>query len=79
MGEFPDDIMGAARDAYADALKDSFRAGSVKIIARAIMAERQRCADIARKRRDKWALFNANARENEADEILAAIERGDHV
>jgi len=51
----------------------------LKTIARAIMAERQRAANIARKRRDKWAVFSANARKNEADEILTAIERGDHV
>ena len=78
MGEFPDDIMGAARDAYADALKDSFRAGSVKIIARAIMAERQRCADIARASRNHW-VDDSFARFDEAVTILEAIERGDHV
>ncbi|MNW04618.1 hypothetical protein D3C71_2007270 [compost metagenome] len=43
----PEDIMRAARTVYDDALADGFRAGSVATIARAILAERQRCADVA--------------------------------
>lgn len=76
MGEFPDDIMGAARDAYADALKDSFRAGSVKIIARAIMAERQRCARISKHFTGSLWPRQVN---DAARAITADIERGDHV
>lgn len=45
----PEDVMASAKYAYDAAIADGFRSGSVAIIARAILAERQRCADIAKK------------------------------
>jgi len=44
MTEIPDDVMDAARDVYSKASDDGFRVFSIKIIARAILAERERCA-----------------------------------
>lgn len=47
MSEYPEDVMKAARDAVMPLLGWESPYGA-RIIARAIMAERLRCADIAR-------------------------------
>jgi len=44
MTEIPDDVMKAARDAVNSAIDDR---GAIGVIARAILAERERCAKLA--------------------------------
>ena len=44
MSEIPDDIMQAAREAYASMYPDYPCQNEISIIARAILAERERCA-----------------------------------
>jgi len=44
MTEIPDDVMKAARDAVNSAIDDR---GAIGVIARAILAERERCAKVA--------------------------------
>lgn len=50
MTEIPDDVMKAARKAIEDA-----SGGAVMCIARAILAERERCAKVASDVREEWA------------------------
>lgn len=49
MTAIPDDIMQAARDALQQSSTQVLRGDAVRIIARAIMAERERCAMVATK------------------------------
>lgn len=46
MTEIPDDVMKAAREAHAEFAKSSVRDNLTVIIARAILAERERCATV---------------------------------
>ena len=46
MSEIPDDIMKSAHAVYDAALSDGFRSGSIKIIAKAILSERQRQTEV---------------------------------
>jgi len=92
MTTIPDDIMKAAREALAKAEEimpwiadpDGVKAD---IIARAILAERERCARVAYARRDEWmaqagarqtpyATYMA-ARSDAAEDIAAAIRKGE--
>lgn len=47
MSEIPDDVMKAAREARAQGAFD--RILTTEVIARAILAERQRCAEVAKR------------------------------
>ncbi|WP_438752132.1 hypothetical protein [Pararhizobium sp. O133] len=50
---FPDDIWNAAVKARTSVSEEYFEDHSAIIIARAILAERNRCADLARKDADR--------------------------
>lgn len=47
MTDIPEDVMKSAREAHAEFAKSSVRDNLTVIIARAILAERERCARIA--------------------------------
>lgn len=48
MSEYPEDVMKAANEVVTKWKTGGTSAGLMPLIARALMAERQRCADIAR-------------------------------
>ena len=79
MTDYPDDIMKAAAAAHAEFADSRVTDNLTVIIARAIMNERQRCADIA------WSRLPAcqdTQYEDGAERVIyiaEAIERGDHV
>lgn len=61
--KIPDDVMKAAREVYDAGLENGFRAATIRIIARAILAERQAREDEIRQLRDEnGALLDLVAR-----------------
>lgn len=69
MSEIPDDIMGAASAAWPSARED---ADPIRMtIARAILAERQRCADVARRYLEDIA--GCDMSDDEPARIAAAV------
>ena len=87
MTEMPEDVMKAARKAFSSALDaPMLDAEDVKIIARVIMAERERAAKVAEAhklldhpRLSPGSEINAwwSGQEEAARRIAAAIRRGD--
>lgn len=72
MSEIPEDVKAAARKLCAEYEVDNPHGFEEQIIARAIMAERERCAKIA----DKLAAKHTGGPGSAARAIAAAIRRG---
>jgi hypothetical protein len=73
MTTIPDDVMNAAKDAARRSVERPYNAGTMKratdIIARAIMAERERCATVAD--------AHSECERDCGDVIAAAIRKGE--
>ena len=76
---YPDDIMKTARACYRGTALCSVYDEEVELIARAIMAERQRAADIAWQHMPACQDAQYEDGAGRVASIAEAIERGDHV
>jgi hypothetical protein len=70
MGEIPEDVMRVAREVVGT-IEAMPSEGNVGIVARAILAERQRCADVARAYLEDLA--GCDMRDDEPELLEAAI------
>lgn len=76
MSEIPEDVMEMAREVFVEFDEDDSRA-SIKLIASAIMAERERCAKVADHWRREAQTVPDFASSETAKHIAADIRRGD--
>lgn len=74
MDDMPEDIMQAASTVYAECLQSGFAAGSIEVLAKAILAERERCLEIARSWGETAERCGQYEGSGVADDIRSCIE-----
>jgi hypothetical protein len=74
MSEIPDDILKDAKSVHLSLIGRGIDS-SIRVIARAILAERERCIDIAHDQAENWRNMAYSGDRSIAAEVIAAAIR----